>query len=1228
MESLIAWNHTPIVIAHGVVRPTYTLLAGGMPKGKTPEEWYGKLWRPIKAVIGKAPLTERRDIQTFPEDNLMDLRDKITIATEVPLYRQHIYTLDNKDRPQHPYSIFTDSPVAVDVRSIVSVDVAKGVVSTGANTESVLGLPVDRALYAARDYLQINAGDTFTLLSEWLPTGGVVHLADLRTWTGGVVGQLADAASDKYMMELIYWGFIAKYWPTMTLDVFSVYAVGEGGIRSAFPLVAPSMTELRRKYATEREIVGRKYELAHKARTMHTRVAITQLTAVVQSLSVNLNIRNIFELSRVSADIPYITAYIDAGDGRRVRLVRALYDAPPIEPPNAPTFMTGIVYAIRLSSRYLWLALHQTGRYYMRSTWGEDDEIGFGDIYQILAESVSPIIQSVNKMGRLGFNTGSAISPLTTDTVQYQGLNVSVFWKHPESVETFRVIRAAWDGHTEAGIAVIRPTTLYDRVDLTFRKGIHQFDPAKINQVVTMTGGELHNQYAYLSSPVIAKRWTQNYGGRNVSITMREADLRVDVVDIREDEFWGSFYDYIFAHLWTVTHSEAYRGAESSGVVSNRRVRRLRDADPALYNMGKYGFDRKYSQICQGPRQPVIYTDAEVSAMSDRKARALVKYWNFTKGKPAWYGCPQSAFPHMSFVTKIHPAGFCLPCCNKRVRADEAHSICMREHEYTEDTGSTQHILAYGKTIPTGRLSHLHAQLATMFSGCYLASAESPSTPVPEWRILHAVAAALGLTADSLSGKIAPAVSDAWSTLGDAVAGRDAESLVREMTVGPRAAGVAWTEIIALAVQAVYGICVIVLEDMYDTVNVRVPQAVADLGTAGKRYLFVSLTVSHAYPVVRADPAEYEGEIGTAWEFGQDSPQIHAIMRSAAGATTRHMDLAAVGRAGLTVLRKFVNLHNVCYAVMVDAGEGEQAYLSITYSSHSADGIPVDTAGLDTAAVNLPFSALQRVLERFTGVTIVGTITALGGTRAVQIHADGATLYCYFTGNSANNVGYANNLVDISLPYDPTAITRAILSRKRSDRSAAIGAEQYRMSIYNIILMHLGELLDRERDSAMREKIIAAAKTPEQLLRLGLSARDIGVIRSTLQFTGIKGLIRRLDAPFDFDRVTLRRIQAEDRATAISTVRGLLRQVTVSGKAPTVPFPNVYTLCGHDSKQPFCDGCKVVVEDLESVLPVIVDDLRNPLRAAVVFAEAWSSNIMDRMKFTRYGNDRVIVYNV
>ena len=108
--------------------------------------------------------------------------------------------------------------------------------------------------------------------------------------------------------------------------------------------------------------------------------------------------------------------------------------------------------------------------------------------------------------------------------------------------------------------------------------------------------------------------------------------------------------------------------------------------------------------------------------MTAAEKKKIVKYWNFTLKKPAYYTCPSAKYPSLKFITGEHPKGFCLPCCKKLVSSSRKDDICstclIPPHIYTKvgNIVPATHILAYGKDIETGRFGALPADIKKLLS--------------------------------------------------------------------------------------------------------------------------------------------------------------------------------------------------------------------------------------------------------------------------------------------------------------------------------------------------------------------------------------------------------------------------------------------------------------------------------------------------------------------------------
>ncbi|QYB17595.1 hypothetical protein PV-S19_0231 [Pacmanvirus S19] len=671
------------------------------------------------------------DIHVYPEDKFNELKEKIYLTTNIPAYRQHLFYID-RNRLQTIYKIYAEGIYNVDIRRIAQTK------------DNIYGVPIDKFLYDIRENVRIEALDMFKVLGESLSFDNVVYVVDLAQFTHKIQTQLMDMINDTYQFELFYYGFVIKYWPQLTQECFYDYVRNEPELQHKYPDLAKNKTTLYSVHKAEKDIVDYNYRNMNKALSYAENtgltIAITQMVAVISGNRVMLNIRNLFDKLRVTRVIPEIHAYIEYNNKRYMLRKRHIRNGSDIQFPSGMLMKTGITIAISLrksdqesfharstistmeneQSRYLFLNIHPNGKYYIRTIWNEEDELGFDEIIKIMKKFTDPIIHGINNLGRYVFIAGNELPIITKQNVNYQSLNICLFWKKVMLESTFKIIRSLWESYMRARITGIRNVQQFDKYEFLFRKGMYEFDTTAIERIVTASNNIiLSNYYAHLSNNTIKQKWDQNYDGRIVRMSHRTTDVRFEVSDIREREF-QTFYRYIITFVYRTINDERVKAAlnSSRSYKDVKKLRKLREQDPELYNLKKYGSKKVYSIICQNQRQPLIYTPDELKNMSQQEIKKLTQYWNFTLNKPAFYGCPNRKYPHLSFMVGAHPKHYCLPCCNKKSQQAEeskknkVNTVCLQKHKYEEtdisgEAGISRHVMNYGKDIDLGRLSKL-----------------------------------------------------------------------------------------------------------------------------------------------------------------------------------------------------------------------------------------------------------------------------------------------------------------------------------------------------------------------------------------------------------------------------------------------------------------------------------------------------------------------------------------
>lgn len=687
-------------------------------------------------------------VNIYPEDKYTELKEKIYVATGIPIYRQHLFYYD-QNRVQTTYKLYADGVYPVDIRGMfggVNTEDSndsndfKDKITQNFQLQSIHGIPIDKYLYDTRSDVKVEALDVFQTLGNSLPLNNRVFVVDLGAFTNPLRTQLIDLLKDTYQFELLYYGTILKYWPQLTMDCFRDYIADENDLPHKYPDLAPNINTLRSVYKTEAGIVNGNYK--HMQRLLSlvqagtVSLAITQMTAQVNGNRVMLNIRNLFDHFRATKCVPEIHAWIET-ENKRYLLVKRHVQAADINFPSGATLRTGITFAISLrkadqdtfhtkksasvqteQARYLFLNIWPSGRYHIKTIWNEEDELGFDEILSVMKKFVDPIITEINSLGHFAFISAGRLQPLSKLTITYHGLNVCMFWKRVMTDATYKMVKGLWEPYFRGRIISSRNVQQFDKYEFTLRKGIYQFDNSAIERIVAASSNvSFSNYYSYMSNQVVKQKWDQNYEGRVVRMSHRTTDIRIEIVDIRELEFQTA-YIYILGFIYSAqTNADVKKSLESVRDYTDvKKLRKLREQDPELYNLKKYGSTKVYSIICQNQRQPIIYTEDELRQMSVKEKAALTKYWNFTLQKPAWYGCPNTEYPHLSFMVGAHPRHYCLPCCNKKTREDDdsrktkVNSVCLAEHIWNEDSddGSlSRHVMNYGKDIDVGRLSKL-----------------------------------------------------------------------------------------------------------------------------------------------------------------------------------------------------------------------------------------------------------------------------------------------------------------------------------------------------------------------------------------------------------------------------------------------------------------------------------------------------------------------------------------
>ena len=1304
---------------------------------------------PRPAIVSTAANTAPRplivvdDIFIFPEDKVSEFKLKIHAATGIPPYRQHLwYETSSKNKViGHPlsYEIFgSDSPLRVDINALTS------------HTTYYEGLPIDTNWYALKDSLRVAALDEFILLdniySEHRTTS--YYVVDLNDFINPIRGDLERLLKrDLYPIELIYYSFILKYWPQLTLSVFGEYILNPAVVGERYPDLSPGVAATRTRFKLETSIIGTNYSPVTDTKKWDTplHVSITRSVISVTNYHIpsgsTVHLRNLFDVMELGPELTFAVCNLEI-ESRPVLLTKRYKTAhPPLTLRVAPN---SILFNVVIHDHgNLHLIINKNGSYKIESRWREDQYLDFQKIYAHVETYIHPIIARINTHGKIVSSPPRAV--IRGYNSSFTDLSVCMFWKRNISRRGFETVASTLETHVGAGILARDISGPSPSLNYYLVKGMTKYNTDRYNTAVTDP-----NQYSYLTDQSAKNTFATLITHRKrLSVAHRFSDVRIELMGLREEEYVTA-YLFILRLLASLPRAASNDHGQSS---TTKRLKQLKEKDPLLYEFKKvYDSDLVYSKICQRQKQPLVHTDTGVNR---------VKFWNFTTQEPAYYECPNPAYPHVNFITGVHPKNYCIPCCYKlppsnKYKKSTIYSDCLTNKTFEprgKDIVKSRYIMAYGKDVDVGRLSRLpettlEPLLYDTYSsevsgiddecakryGYYLFGVPQDVKNVANVGFLFSVAHALGKNIIEFVAESVLRMRGGGESWGALLSGeilthfRDLNHLAGEMYdvfVGDKLSDFDRWNALFMGVATIYwDIFVVHFVDLDGAISLEIPGYIRhpDDYASSRRHLVVIERDHRIYPIYAVDrdlffsidKIEVRLFEATSVVVGEiRNLALHYI--GATGSVGSILDLHLIRRftknARYTIETLYVNSSNFCYGVLLrpvpdkkvvpfyDEGGGafdvepydklaegfnaqaaaskERAfYVPISESYYKIEGIPISFAvpGEVTAGKWVAIKAFIEAFNHFVEALLVYQGLRDGKPKQMPPNIVTAPPLIYverwlmfgapehvvgFTSNATNYSITATTRASVSsetlpsgaaipfvrLRYDPRVVNTAIHARgplESDGRSATIDKSLYSVYLYQILIIELLNVVNRDRNNTVRKAIAsviesksgAKVKVGELATILEKYPDDFAAISRLVSANLMSGV---LQPPIitQGSKMTRGEIAETIERSVYSFDRQIIESLTKMGKAdlyarlvkifsattidadPVLdgPFPNMLVAC--ESSLPYCSGKKLAIrkEKLLGLLDIMAADILNPVRSRHMFNEVFVKNTIDYFRF-------------
>lgn len=633
-------------------------------------------------VIVKDQSWEISDMEIFEEDTIMDLKKKINLAFNIPMYQQHLWVKKTQNSPLKYTFNIDGQDTFVDI--IETYDKSK---------TFILGVPVDMNTYANKDLITVSANDEFDIIGQTVMKNNEINVISLNDI-------IEKNTKDKYKLNIVYYSFIIKFFPMLTKGTFISF-LSDDNISQSVPSIAPNTTDLK--------FISKQNEVMHMLNQGDSKNFQQSLTKTVVKISSSIrgsiiNFRILFDKLKCMVNIPLIAIH-DIYENKHIFLSKQHVDYDGEVYDDEAIVPNSMVIKVRHEESYMDLFIFQNGTYSVAAKWNTDRNINFDDINHILDSEIVPIIRHINEKTEILYNPRHRLPMVSTNNIRYIGINLVVYWDRVMNNSDFSSVKAVLQKYfVDTQIVTEKVVADENYQEFYFKKGMFEFDSSRLENLSV----DVANQYEYLTNSDIRSSWNVLFENiRIMKITHRYSDIKIEIDGIKEIEY-GIFMKFVYLLEYLVDNSDIKIVNKFTRTI--KHLQTLKEKDPVLYDMKKeHGSEMVYSKICQKPFQPII------SNASDSNA---TKYWNFTTKSDIYYKCPNKKYPYLRFISGKHPLGYCIPCCKKTPpppkksteRSAIIYHTCLSEHSIDDSEiveSSSRYILGYGKTLDIGRITKL-----------------------------------------------------------------------------------------------------------------------------------------------------------------------------------------------------------------------------------------------------------------------------------------------------------------------------------------------------------------------------------------------------------------------------------------------------------------------------------------------------------------------------------------
>lgn len=639
--------------------------------------------------------TVNSEIAIYHDDTLFDLKEKLFVATNIPIYRQHLFYRERNFPTIHrsDYDIFfSDNKVAINEEN---------------DDTEMGGILVDHAFCEKSVYISFKTYETIRILGDRYEEQ--FYLYDLADYVGAIGANFL--LSEEYQRGLFFRGIVRKYFPVVDMSMFITYLKDDSKLFLQFPMMNKPKAELKKKFAYQQAIQNRfnkeyRYfeRFDKKLEYLFKRVIIR--TSPQEHGSVN--VKNILDCIPCSAEIPYIKGIVHHNE-KIYKIVKYYVNSRVKLEDDEETAAEYVTLMFKDGDTNSTITFYPDCSYKVDIV-GVNRPSSLEDVVANYEKRINSILKKATSE-RVFKLENTRFKQFKFDNIVIEKFDVDIVWYHKLSQARFDKIASLIDEYCQYELFSQRDNR-YAKTATNYLLKIHRGASRPTERFLLKKNIEVQDYFCILREEDKRKIWEHRFKGAKMDITKGVTNVKMSLSINHESFIYCKRYLLSF-----MKDIEAIPESKQTKKLSDDVKKKCVELDEQLWNFSING--KRCSRICQKEFRPIaVYTDEEYLNLSKEEKKNTHLFPSYTTGDDLWYKCP-THMPLLGFIAEKHPLGYCIPKCKKVNTDGEKNKLvmakCMKERkvkkgEFIDVTVSTN-VIKFGKLLDINRKQYLHEDL-------------------------------------------------------------------------------------------------------------------------------------------------------------------------------------------------------------------------------------------------------------------------------------------------------------------------------------------------------------------------------------------------------------------------------------------------------------------------------------------------------------------------------------